>query len=126
TTLEIPGAMDPFHPQPGVDDLYRKTYQLSLDRQNIRTGPHLLKVSARDGYGNVSRRQIRMEVTADSSLTAFAAYNSPNPLKKGSTVFYFSTGLPAAKVEVQEGGGPAPERLSYEVRIFDQRGNLVK
>jgi hypothetical protein len=59
TTLEIPGAMDPFHPLPGIDELYFKSYQLTLDKRTLQPGSHLLKVSARDGYGNISLRQMR-------------------------------------------------------------------
>jgi hypothetical protein len=51
----------------------------------------------------------------------------PNPLKRGKTVFYFSTVLPAAKTEVLEPTQiQPPDRLDFEVRIFDQKGNLVK
>ncbi len=125
TTLEIPGSLDPFHPQPGKDELYSKTYQLSLTTANIKPGVHLLKVSARDGYGNLGSRQLRMELTTDSSLNLVSAYNVPNPMKRSGTVFYFSTILPAEDAGYSSTGA-ATDRLETEIRIFNQSGKLVR
>jgi hypothetical protein len=126
TTVEIPGSLDPFHPQPGIDDLFHKTYQLTLDSKSIRPGSHLLKVSARDGYGNYSARQVQMDITLDSSLVSIQAYNHPNPMKRNGTTFYFATGMPAAELEYGENKDAGLPRLSYEVRIFNQAGRVVK
>jgi hypothetical protein len=126
TTVEIPGTLDPFHPQPGIDDLFHKTYQISLDPKVIRPGNHLLKVSARDGYGNYSARQMQMDVTLDSSLVSIRAYNHPNPMKRNGTTFYFATGMPAAELEFGDNPDAGLPRLSFEVRIFNQAGRLVK
>ena len=123
TVLEIPGVVDPFHPQPGIDDLYLKSYQYSLDKQTMRPGEYLLKVSAQDGYGNMSTRQLRLELTVDSSVAAFAAYNVPNPMKRSGTTFYFSATLPEHELEygvVREG-----DRLAYDLKVFDQAGRVV-
>jgi len=126
TTVEIPGTLDPFHPQPGIDDLFHKTYQISLDPKIIRPGSHLLKVSARDGYGNYSARQMQMDITMDSSLVFIKAYNHPNPMKRNGTTFYFATGMPAAELEFGDNPDAGLPRLSFEVRIFNQAGRLVK
>ena len=125
TTLEIPGLVDPFHPAPGVDDLYIKTYQYSLDKKGIRPGAYLLKVSARDGYGNIGARQLQMDLTVDSSITTVTAYNVPNPMKRKGTTFYFSTSIPSNEVEYG-GENNGKQRLFFEIRIFDQAGRLVK
>ncbi|HLP43025.1 MAG TPA: hypothetical protein VK465_16075, partial [Fibrobacteria bacterium] len=124
TTVEVPGVLDPFHPLPGIDDLYRKTYQMTLDSRDFRPGSYVLKVSARDGYGNLGQRQLRMDLTQDSSLTTLRAYNVPNPVKRSGTTFYFTPTLPQPDVEL--GGTTAAEqRLQFEVRIFDQGGKVV-
>jgi hypothetical protein len=123
TVLEIPGVMDPFHPLPGIDDLYFKSYQFSLDRQSLRPGEYLLKVSAQDGYGNMGTRQLRMDLTVDSSVAAFAAHNVPNPMKRAGTTFYFSATLPDKELEY--GVEQAGDRLFYDLRIFDQAGRVV-
>jgi hypothetical protein len=125
TTVEIPGVLDPFHPQPGIDELYQKTYQLTLDKRSVSPGTHLLKVSARDGYGNISLRQLQMELTADSSLNTVMARNVPNPMKRNGTTFYFSAITPTRDIEF---GDPTAgiDKLEYEVRIFNQGGNLVR
>lgn len=126
TTLEVPGVLDPYHPQPGIDELYLKTYQLALDPKEFRPGTHVLKIGAQDGYGNKSLRTLRMDLTRDSSIQTISAYNIPNPVKRSGTAFYFSTILPQAEVIVVEGGGPQAEPLSFEVRIFDQAGRVIK
>jgi hypothetical protein len=126
TTFEIPGAVDPYHPQAGIDDLFHKTYQLTLDPQNIHPGNHLLKVSARDGYGNYSARQMQMEISFDSSLVSIKAYNHPNPMKRNGTNFYFATGMPSAELEYGDNQQAGQDRLSFEIRIFNQAGRLVQ
>ncbi len=125
TTLEIPGVMDPFHPLPGIDELYLKSYQFSLDKKTIPPGQHVLKVSARDGYGNISQRQLQMDLTLDSSITAVTAYNFPNPMKRNGTTFHFATVLPASDLEF---GDPdaGKDRLEYQVKVYNQSGNLVQ
>ncbi|MEO6097112.1 MAG: C25 family cysteine peptidase [Fibrobacteria bacterium] len=125
TTVEIPGAMEPFHPLPGIDELYTKTYQLSLDKRTLQPGTHLLKVSAHDGYGNLSLRQMRMDLTADSSVNALIARNVPNPMKRNGTTFYFATVVPTQDLEFGDPNA-GKERLEYGIRIFNQAGNLVK
>ncbi len=125
TTLEIPGILEPFHPQPGIDELYYKTYQISLDKKTFRPGQHLLKVSARDGYGNISARQMVMDLTADSSLQTVSAYNVPNPMKRNGTTFYFSTILPTEDVDFADLSNAA-DRVGFEIRVFNQSGKLVK
>ncbi len=125
TTLEIPGSVDPFHPQPGVDELYYKTYQYSLEKAVIRPGNHLLKVSARDGYGNVSTRQLQMEVTTDSSLNTVSAFNIPNPMKRNGTTFYFSTVIPSPDLSYGD-AVDTTDRVGFEIRIFNQSGLLVR
>jgi hypothetical protein len=128
TTVEVPGSLDPFHPLPGIDELYLKSYQLTLESKDFRPGSHVLKVSARDGYGNLSMRQLRMDLTLDSSVTTVTAYNVPNPVKRGGTAFYFSTILPQEEVEVgpSTGSGGAAARLQFEIRIHDQSGRMVR
>jgi hypothetical protein len=128
TTVEVPGALDPFHPLPGVDDLYMKSYQFTLESKDFRPGSHVLKVTARDGYGNLSLRQLRMDLTLDSSVSTISAYNVPNPVKRNGTAFYFSTILPQEEVEVgpATGSGGAAERLHFEIRIHDQSGRMVR
>lgn len=124
TTVEIAGVMDPFHPLPGIDELYQKSYQVTLDKQTFRPGSHLLKVSARDGYGNITLRRLQMDLTLDSSLNTVRAFNSPNPMKRNGTVFHFSTVMPSPVVEF--GSQVDADRLEFEIRIFNQRGDLVK
>ncbi len=125
TTLEIPGILEPYHPQPGIDDLYYKTYQLSLDKKTFRPGQHLLKVSARDGYGNISVRQMVMDLTADSSLQTVSAYNVPNPMKRNGTTFYFSTIIPTGDVDFADLSN-AVDRVEFEIHVFNQSGKMVK
>ena len=124
TTLEIPGSLPPFHPQPGLDELYKKSYRLTLNKGEIRPGSHVLKVSAQDGYGNIGTRQLRLDLTMDSSLVTLSAFNVPNPMKRSGTRFWFNSVLPEKDVEV--GGDPNFKRVAFEVRIFNQMGNLVK
>ncbi|MDB5102518.1 MAG: hypothetical protein JWP91_207 [Fibrobacteres bacterium] len=125
TTVEIPGVMDPFHPQPGIDELYKKSYQFSLDKKTVRPGSHLLKVSARDGFGNFSLRQVQMDLTVDSSLNTVLARNVPNPMKRNGTTFYFSTIIPSADLEFGDPNA-GKDRLEFEVKVFNQSGNLVR
>jgi hypothetical protein len=126
TTLEVPGVLDPFHPQPGLDELGRKSYRLPLDRKDFRPGPHVLKVAAQDGYGNRSTRLLRMDLTLDSSIQALAAWNVPNPVKRAGTAFHFSGLLPAPDTFVAEGEEPPGDRVEFTVRIHDQAGRVVK
>ena len=125
TTLQIPGILDAFHPHPGLDGLYRKVYRLPLDPAVIPPGDRTLKVTARDGYGNASQRLLRMELTMDSSVNAVSAYNVPNPMKRNGTRFYFSAALPARAFDFADPGGLG-DRVEFEIRIFDQRGRLIK
>ncbi len=125
TTLEIPGSVEPFHPSPGTDELYFKTYQYSLTRENIAPGSHLLKVTAQDGYGNFSVRQLNFDATLDSSINLLAAYNVPNPMKRKGTTFYFSGALPAPDLSYGDAVDTA-DRVEFEIRIFNQSGHLVR
>ena len=125
TTLEIPGVMDPFHPQPGIDELYLKSYQFTLDKKTLRPGTHILKVSARDGYGNISLRQLQMDLDADSSVNTLIARNVPNPMKRNGTTFYFSTIIPTGDLEFGDPNA-GKDRLEYDIRIFNQNGSLVR
>lgn len=125
TTLQIPGILDAFHPHPGLDGLYRKVYRLPLDPAAVPPGDRTLKVTARDGYGNASQRLLRMELTMDSSVNAVSAFNVPNPMKRSGTRFYFSAALPARSFDFADPGGLG-DRVEFEIRIFDQRGRLVK
>jgi hypothetical protein len=125
TTLEIPGSIEPFHPHPGIDELNRKVFLFSIQKSQVAPGPHLLKVSARDGYGNYSARVLRMTLTNDSAGEMISAYNIPNPMKRNGTTFHFSTLLPAQEVDYDDpaSGGA---RLEFEIRIYNQSGRLVK
>ncbi len=123
TTVELTGVREPFHPQPGVDDLYRKTYQLTVQRGEASLGPHLLKVTARDGFGNLSRRQVTLDVASDSALNFVRAFNAPNPVKRGGTTFYFSTLLPSDEGALLT--EPLVDRVRFDLRIFDQGGRMV-
>ncbi|MDB5051114.1 MAG: hypothetical protein JWO30_4185 [Fibrobacteres bacterium] len=125
TTLEIPGVLDPFHPLPGIDELNLKSYQFSLNKKSIQPGPHLLKVSARDGYGNISQRQLQMDLGVDSSIAVFSAYNFPNPMKRDGTTFHFGALMPPADLEFGDPNA-GKDRLEYEIRIFNQSGNVVR
>jgi hypothetical protein len=126
TTVEITGAIDPYHPQPGVDDLYHKSYQLTLQNGQI-SGTHLLKVTARDGFGNLGSRQMVLVTSSDTALRFVKAFNAPNPVKRAGTTFYFSTTLPqdAGQLGVQ-GSAPNSERVRFDLRIFNQSGNMVR
>lgn len=124
TTVEVVGAVAPYQPQAGVDELYRKVYQVPLSSQEVPEGTHLLKISARDGFGNLSQRQVTLQVSADTALRFVRAFNTPNPLKNGKTTFWFSTSLP-----VEEGGdltSPNVERVRFDLRIFNQLGYMVR
>ncbi|HKP95936.1 MAG TPA: C25 family cysteine peptidase, partial [Fibrobacteria bacterium] len=125
TTLEVAGTLDPFHPHPGIDELYRKVYRFPLDRSLIPPGRRVLKVSSRDGYGNYTARLLRMDLTLDSSLNTVSAYNFPNPMKRNGTTFHFSTVLPSPEVDF---GDPSAggNRLEFGIRIYNQSGLLVK
>lgn len=125
TVFEVPGALAPFHPKPGIDEVYRKVFRLPLEAKELGMGARTLKVLARDGYGNRSVRTLAMDLTADSSMRTVAAYNVPNPVKRNGTTFYFSSVLPARTVDYSdpEGGGG---RVDFEVRVFDQAGRLVR
>ncbi|MDB5102517.1 MAG: Peptidase family [Fibrobacteres bacterium] len=125
TMLEIPGVMDAFHPHAGVDELNRKIYRFPLEASAIPPGPRLLKVSASDGYGNVSQRTLRMDLTMDSSLNTVSAHNAPNPMKRSGTTFFFSTVLPARSVDFADPTASV-ERVEFEIRVFNQSGRLVK
>lgn len=125
TVFEIPGALTPFHPKPGIDEVYRKVFRLPLEARDLGVGARTLRVLARDGYGNRSVRSLAMDLTAASAMRTVAAYNVPNPAKRNGTTFYFSSILPARTVDYSdpEGGGG---RVDFEVRVFDQAGRLVR
>jgi hypothetical protein len=122
--VEVVGVIAPYHPQAGVDDLYLKTYQLPLSAQELSEGTYLLKVSARDGFGNLTQRQITLQVAQDTALRFVRAFNVPNPMKRNGTTFWFSTTLP-----VEEGQAlvsPNVDRLRFDVRVFNQQGYMVQ
>jgi hypothetical protein len=124
TTVELVGVKEPFHPQPGVDDLYRKTYQMTLQRNEMAPGEYMLKVSARDGFGNLGARQLRLQVSDDSTLRFVKAFNAPNPVKRAGTTFYFSTTLPVEEGEALV--APRVDRVRFDLRIFNQSGHMVQ
>jgi hypothetical protein len=130
TTLGITGVLAPYHPTPSIDDLYHKSYQLTLENGELSAGTYQLTVSARDGFNNLSERQISLVTSTDSALTFLKAFNAPNPMKKSGTYFYFSTTLPQdeAQVVTASGGLQAPNtnRITFDLRIFNQLGNMVR
>jgi len=124
TTVEVIGSIAPFQPQAGVDELYGKTYQVPLSAQELAPGTHLLKVSARDGFGNLTQRQVSLQVTSDTTLRFVRAFNTPNPLKSGKTTFWFSTSLPVE--EGQDLTSPNVDRVRFHLKIFNQLGYMVR
>lgn len=124
TTVEVVGSIAPFQPQAGVDELFEKTYQLPLSRQDLAPGTHLLRVTARDGFGNLSERQVTLEVGADTVFRFVRAFNTPNPMRDAGTTFWFSASLP-----VEEGFDLTSvdiERIRFDLRIFNQQGRMVQ
>lgn len=130
TTVGITGVIDPYHPTPSVDDLYHKSYQLTLENGELSAGTYQLTVTARDGFNNLSERQVSLITSTDSALTFLKAFNAPNPVKRAGTTFYFSTTLPQdeAQVVTASGGLQAPNtnRITFDLRIFNQLGNMVR
>lgn len=124
TSIEIPGVVEPFRPQPGIDNLYLKSYRYSLGKSELRPGSYLLKVRARDGYGNASMRQMAIEVVQDTLATTVSAYNVPNPMKRQGTTFRFSTLMPADDGEFLPVEGTV--RIAYQIKIHNQLGRLVQ
>ncbi len=130
TTVEVTGVLEPYHPQPSVDDLYHKSYQLTLQNGLMTQGAHLLKISARDGFGNLSLRQLTLETYTDTALRFVKTFNVPNPVKRNGTTFYFSTTLPQDEnLDVTGSGGIAAaniDRVRFDLRIFNQLGKMVR
>ncbi len=124
TTVEIPGVMEPYHPQPGVDGLYLKSYRFTLGKSDLKPGKYGLKVAAHDGYGNGSQRQLQLDVVQDTLASALAAYNIPNPMKRNGTTFYFSTLVPSDDGEYLPVEGTI--RIQYRLKIHNQLGRLVQ
>jgi hypothetical protein len=124
TTLSIPGLLDAYHPSPNLDDLFAKSYKLTLDKEWVNPGDYLLKVSSRDVFGNLSARNIELSVQTDTVLQALRVYNVPNPMKRNGTVFHFGVLMPASSGDVFE--APRADQLNYTIKLFDQAGKLVR
>lgn len=123
TVVSIPGAIDPFHPIPGIDELQHKEYRLSLRPGQLKLGKHALQIMATDAYGHRSARTWNFEVGLDTARQVLSAFNIPNPVKDKGTTFYFAAVLPA------DDGEYLPDtnaiRLKYNLSLYDQRGRLV-
>jgi hypothetical protein len=124
TVVSIPGALDPFHPIPGIDDPYIKEYRIPLRQQSLRKGQHTLVVSAVDAYEHRSTRTWKFHIDDDSTRQMFSVFNSPNPVKRQGTVFHFGSILPADDGEYLPLVGTV--RLSYTLKIFNQLGRMVQ
>lgn len=123
TVLSIPGAIDPFHPIPGIDELQHKEYRLPLRAGQLKLGKHALQIMATDAYGHRSMRAWDFEVGLDTARHVLTAFNLPNPVKAKGTTFYFAALLPADDGEFLPDTNAI--RLLYTLSLYDQHGRVV-
>ncbi len=124
TTIEVIGSVAPFQPEPILDELYAKTFQTTFSPQEIAPGSHVLRISSRDGFGNLSQRQVTLDVSEGDRFRFVRAFNVPNPMRDAGTTFHFMTTLPADEgFDLTE---PNVDRVRFHLRIFNQRGHMVQ
>ncbi|MFC1585948.1 C25 family cysteine peptidase [Fibrobacterota bacterium] len=129
TTLEVQkysqGSAKPYDGltqlQLSEDSFMRKTYKWNIS-DKMEEGKYLLKIRAQDGFGNLSMRNLEVELVEDAIFEVYHIFNVPNPLKGRGTCFYIG--------EIAEQGSGAfheePPVFTAEIKIFNQRGLLVK
>jgi Peptidase family C25 len=123
TVVSIPGSIDPYHPLPGIDEPMRKEYRIGLAKSQLRLGEHELRVSAADAYGNRTFRSYRLGIVQDTLRSMLTAFNVPNPMKRSGTTFHFAASVPADDGEYAI--NPKLQRMTYNLRIYDQLGRMV-
>ncbi len=111
--IEIPDVITPTNINDKFkyeDGSFRKgSAQYYFEVGSIPKGEHKLKITARDGLGNLSEKILNITVVSDSTLLLSDVFNYPNPFSE-STKFYYKLSQPA----------------SVTIKIFTRSGRLIR
>lgn len=113
-SFEMVGLEDPYHPAPFLEQSSKRAVaRKSLTSESYPPGIYSLKVRAMDVLGNVSTKQVNVQITDAMQTGLSDVFNIPNPMGKQGTTFYFknlATGMDS----------------KVTIFIYNQHGRLVK
>lgn len=113
-SVEVVGIEDPYHPFPYIEQnskrvVFRKTFATEA----YPDGDYVFRVRAMDVVGNMSVKDVLVNITGELKDGLTDVFNVPNPVGKKGTTFYFKN--------------LAIDRAStVNIFIYNQNGKLVK
>ncbi len=121
--FSLPGLREPWHPELRQGTDFRSaSAQLVVDSTWFRPGTsYPLDLSARDLMGNLSRQRLVLIPQIPEELSLYEVFNSPNPVREGSTTAFFFK-LSAAP----DSNGSVDSRATASIRIHSISGKLIK
>jgi hypothetical protein len=82
-------------------------------------GTYTMQVCAQDLLGNVSKKNIAVEITAPLELALYHVFNYPNPMRMGESCrFYFDLSKTISQ--------SVDDRVKVSIRLFTLSGRLVR
>ena len=117
-SFEIVGQENPYHPNPFI----QQTSKLAIAQKSLTTeeypagNTYTFKVKAQDVLGNVSTKQVNIQITENIQTGLSDVFNVPNPMGKKGTTFYFKD------LAVNQ----SSDSKKVTIFIYNQHGRLVK
>lgn len=113
-TFEIIGLENPYHPALFLEQTSKRAVvRKSLSSESYPPGNYSFKVRALDVLGNVSTKQVNIQITEAMQTGLSDVYNVPNPMGKKGTTFYFKNLV-------------SDQDPKVTIFIYNQNGRLVK
>ena len=113
-TFEMVGIEEPYHPAPFLEQSSKRAVaRKSMAIESYPPGDYVFKVRAQDVLGNVSTKQINLQITEAVQSGLSDVFNAPNPMGKKGTTFYFKNLADSQDSKVT-------------IFIYNQNGRIVK
>ena len=115
-SFEMVGLEDPYHPSPYLEQSSKRAVaRKSLTSESYPPGQYSFKVRALDVLGNVSTKQVNLQITEAMQTGLSDVFNVPNPMGNKGTTFYFKNLVTGQDAKV-----------NVTIFIYNQHGRLVK
>ncbi|MGB7549452.1 MAG: C25 family cysteine peptidase, partial [Terracidiphilus sp.] len=103
----------------GQGDYRRGTANWTFDAGTMTPGSYTMNITAQDLLGNMAKRSVAFDVTAEEDLALYHVFTYPNPVAMGqSSSFYYDLSKTVTQTEA--------DRVIVTIRLFTLSGRLVR